>query len=163
MTEIEKKCAYNRLWYIKNKNRLLLKAKKWAKDNPAKRKSIRDKWRNSNLEKAREIERISHNKNKENKANYQRQHRKDNPGLSAAYCAKRRAILLQRTPGWLTLDHYKEIEQFYIEAKELQWLSKDLLHVDHIIPLQGKYVSGLHVPWNLQILSREDNCKKSNK
>ena len=76
---------------------------------------------------------------------------------------KHKNLKTRRTPTWLTKDQLEEIEQFYIDAKELQWLAEEPLHVDHIVPLNGRNVSGLHVPWNLQILSRTANIKKSNR
>ena len=90
---------------------------------------------------------------------------KRNPGKINAICAKRHAAKLQRTPPWLTKEQLNEIKEFYLLVKELQWLSDhtDPLEVDHIVPLQGKNVSGLHVPWNLQILPRSVNTRKGNK
>lgn len=77
--------------------------------------------------------------------------------------SKRRARKLQATPKWLSKEQTKEIRQFYTDAEECEWLSEGGLHVDHIVPLQGKNVSGLHVPWNLQILPGPENCSKGNR
>lgn len=90
---------------------------------------------------------------------------KNNLDIKAANRAKRRAVKLNATPKWLTKEQLEEIEQFYTDAKELQWLSDptDPLEVDHIIPLQGKDISGLHVPWNLQIIPKSLNCSKGNR
>lgn len=69
--------------------------------------------------------------------------------------AKRRALLLQRTPKWLSNKDIEIIKQMYECAEGC--------HVDHIIPLQGELVSGLHVPDNLQYLTPEENLSKNNK
>lgn len=89
--------------------------------------------------------------------------RKANPDKNAAKSAKYTFAKNKRVPKWLTFEQLEEITYFYSLAKELQWLSEDKLEVDHIIPLQGKDVSGLHVPWNLQILPKSLNIKKGNK
>jgi len=57
-------------------------------------------------------------------------------------------------PSWLTDGQLEEMRLIYLEAKAKG------LEVDHIHPLNGDTVCGLHVPWNLQILSKAENCKK---
>lgn len=88
---------------------------------------------------------------------------KDNPHLFAAKTRKRKSAKLQRTPSWLTDEHHKQISMFYWEAAEVSKLVGEFHTVDHIIPLQGKTVSGLHVPWNLQILTKSENSAKGNR
>jgi 5-methylcytosine-specific restriction endonuclease McrA len=83
--------------------------------------------------------------------------KKANPGLNAAESMKRHTAKLRRTPKWLTKEHLLEIKTLYVRATEAR------LEVDHIVPLQGKNVSGLHVPWNLQLLTKSENRRKCNR
>ncbi|CAB4125647.1 HNHc domain containing protein [uncultured Caudovirales phage] len=87
---------------------------------------------------------------------------KNNRGKINAKIAKYRISKTQATPLWLTLFQLKQIESIYRLASTLQRLNNIKYHVDHIVPLQGKTVSGLHVPWNLQILTAQNNISKSN-
>lgn len=79
------------------------------------------------------------------------------------YGAKRRAANLQATPPWLTPEHRKQMAGLFREARRLKQETGIVHHVDHIEPLQGKTSCGLHVPWNLQILTWEENVKKGNR
>ena len=75
------------------------------------------------------------------------------------YKARKRSA----APSWLTTEQHKEIESFYWLADDLRRVSGEEYHVDHIVPLKGKDVCGLHVPWNLQVLPADLNLRKSNK
>lgn len=75
--------------------------------------------------------------------------------------AKRRAKKLERTPSWLSKSQKEETKLLYRRASFKCWKAE--MQVDHIVPLQGKTVSGLHVPWNLQLLTKEENLRKFNK
>lgn len=94
---------------------------------------------------------------------YSKQYKKENKGKVLSWKAKRRAQKLQATPSWLTAEHLKSIERFYTISKEMELISGVKYHVDHIIPLQGKDVCGLHVPWNLQVIEASENLSKNNK
>lgn len=104
------------------------------------------------------------NNNRDRIYNNNKHYREKNPGKVLAAKRKYQIAKLQRTPKWLTQEHFKLIEQEYILAAELNWLNtNEPMHVDHIVPLQGKNVSGLHVPWNLQIMPKTLNQEKRNK
>lgn len=94
---------------------------------------------------------------------YKRQHKKKRASYYAALNAKRRAAQLQRTPAWLTKHDYKVMEAKYAMSLWLSEVVGQQYHVDHIIPLQGKNVSGLHVPDNLRIIPAKENMKKGNR
>lgn len=70
---------------------------------------------------------------------------------------------MRRVPPWLTEEHRQKIEEFYVVAAYLRQSTGEDWHVDHIVPLCGKKVNGLHVPWNLQVLPADLNRKKGNK
>lgn len=66
-------------------------------------------------------------------------------------------------PLWLTDDHRFMIEETY-ELRDLRTKTTGIPHeVDHIVPIRGKNVSGLHVPWNLQVIPASENRSKGNK
>jgi len=69
----------------------------------------------------------------------------------------------QATPSWLTDEQKRQIKQLYIDAMTVSRVTGVPYVVDHIVPLRGEDVCGLHVPWNLQIMTRAENLKKSNK
>jgi hypothetical protein len=81
----------------------------------------------------------------------------------ASLSAKRRASILLRTPKWLSVEQLKEIETEYALREWCSEVMGEEYHVDHIVPLQGKKVSGLHVPWNLRVIPASKNISKSNK
>lgn len=77
--------------------------------------------------------------------------------------ASRRANKANATPKCLSDEHKKQILKIYEFAKLVEKTFGIKTHVDHIVPLKGKNVSGLHVPWNLQVLSACENLSKGNK
>lgn len=111
--------------------------REWARKNRIVVNKRNRKWKKENSEKTNEIS---------------RQWRRNNPAKHAAIQARRRAAKLCRTPPWADLE---AIKKFYENCPEGH-------HVDHIIPLQGETVSGLHILKNLQYLLASENLRKGN-
>lgn len=99
-------------------------------------------------------------KNPEKWRAYGREYYRRNRGIYIALAGKRRARLLMAIPAWADLGAIKAIYKACTQIKSITGISHE---VDHIIPLQGKDVCGLHVAWNLQILTKVENRLKSNK
>lgn len=85
-----------------------------------------------------------------------------NSGRVLAHTVKRRLAKIKRTPVWLTSDDHWMIEQAYELAAVRTKMFGFAWHVDHIVPLQGKLVSGLHAPNNLRVIPGAENIRKSN-
>lgn len=69
----------------------------------------------------------------------------------------------EATPKWLTRAQKSQIRQIYQIAITMSQTTGEQYVVDHIIPLRSDEVCGLHVPWNLRVITQEENLRKSNK
>ena len=99
-------------------------------------------YKKNNPDKVKESSNKYYNKHRKSIREYQNNYCKNNRHIFNSKGAKRHASKLQATPKWLTKEQIEEIKIIYKNCPKGY-------HVDHIVPLQGKTVRGMHVPWNL--------------
>ena len=129
----QKIAAQKKAWVDANREHKAAQDKAYAQANPESRRAARNKW----------IEL--------------------NPGKDSAAKAFNKAARKKRTPKWLTSDDLWMISQAYELAATRTDKFGFSWHVDHKIPLNGRTVSGLHVPLNLQVIPWIDNLRKGNR
>lgn len=156
---------------------LSFKCRKCAKEYRESRKAHYAILRKASYEKNKDAERsaalsyyrsnrdqqiVRHRAYMEANADKQRQWREENRHIGRANVAKYRSALKQRIPRWLSDSERAAIKELYDRCALLRAETGEMYHVDHIYPLQGKLVSGLHVLANLQILTESENASKGN-
>ena len=119
---------------------------------------IRSHWAHAKNKKLRNAQKRTWQENNRDKQHdYQRAYQQNNPDKMAAKSAKRRAANLERTVAWA---NQTSIVYVYRFARLLTTLTGIQYHVDHVIPLRGELVSGLHCEDNLRIIPGKENLKK---
>ena len=115
-------------------------------------------WVESNREYVRELERKYAVSNAVNKEAARQKWKIANPDKDRAAKAANRADRIRRVPAWASRERIKAYYNVCAFFNEVNGYAK--YHVDHIIPLNGKTVSGLHVHNNLQVIPAEENLRK---
>lgn len=142
----EKVRAQERATKIVNAGNVRARVRAYAKANPEKVAKGKAAWQKANMHKVKAAT-----------AAWQ----KANRHMVTAATARYRAAKMQQTPNWLTASEKASITRCY----ELACVYTDLfgvkVHVDHVIPLRGVTVRGLHVPWNLRVMIAVENMQKN--
>jgi hypothetical protein len=157
------KKARARARYDAKREELKRKTRDYALANPEKMRAWRADWKVRNPEIVLEAGRQSAAKwRRENpdraKASYSAWCKKNADKVNA-HCAARRAREMAAMPAWADKE---AIAAFYAEARRLTRATGVRHSVDHVWPLKHEKFAGLHVPWNLQVLTFSANSKKKN-
>lgn len=139
-----------------------VRQKEYREANPEKIKRLWQSWYENNPTHNKERWQTYYRSNEDRLKKASRERKRLKPHKYAAYNSNRRSAKIKATPPWLTESQLKEIEDFYWLSLDLRKVTGSVYHVDHIVPLQGKKVCGLHVPWNLQVLPADINLQKGN-
>jgi len=140
-------------WAIDNEKR-----KSKPKTEAAKAAGKRYYEKNKELVKARANARPA-----EERRRHKLAYKEQNPDLYKALTSVRKRRHRDATPKWITADQKLAIRQLYLSAIRMTEITGERYVVDHIVPLISPDVCGLHVPWNLRVITQTENLQKSNK
>lgn len=150
--------------YCKDCNKAYRKAKQddiaaYREANRADYRERNKAWRAANPDKVKERNTNSYRANKQANINRVREWQKANPDKHCEIQVRRYASIKSSQPAWADRE---AIALVYKTASEMRRSGADV-HVDHIVPLRSKFVCGLHVSVNLQIIDRRENQIKNNR
>jgi len=116
-----------------------------------------------NKEKRNLITLANYYKNHEENKRKSREYYYENKDAAFKNCARRRTAKLKAIPPWVNTAHEDRIKSIYRACINTTKKTGKKHHVDHIVPLQGNTVCGLHVWWNLRIVPADQNLSKGNR
>jgi 5-methylcytosine-specific restriction endonuclease McrA len=125
--------VYRREWQLANKERVSAYSRKWAAKIPP-----------------------------EFLARKRKEYRERNPDLFAMHSVKRRSSEKAAMPHWLSEEDKKKMNLIYLKRDFINDVTGVKHEVDHIYPIQGRDSCGLHVPWNLRVITSSENRRKKN-
>jgi 16S rRNA C1402 (ribose-2'-O) methylase RsmI len=137
--------------------------KTYREKNKEKIKKYRDEYVLKNYEKVKEAKKNYILNNKEKYKQIIKEYKQKNKHAILYNTQYSKARKLKRTPKWLSKNDIWLIKEIYDLSRLRTKLFGFKWNVDHIIPMNGKNVSGLHVPQNLRVIPEFLNLKKSNK
>ena len=137
--------------------------KSWRDDNIEQARATSAKYRKANRAKCHAASKAWEKANPEKVKAWRLRYNKEKAAYLQDKCIRYRAGKANRTPAWLTESDWQHIKCKYEVAAMYNKEGLDRWDVDHIIPLNGKIVSGLHVPSNLRVIKSLYNKQKANK
>lgn len=158
------KCAteHSAVWRKANPEAQYQSWRKWLEANRDAHNFRVKRWQANNQDKVKAARKIWESANPDKMAAKAKRWRKRNPEKYTAAAVASVARRAKRAPKWLTTDDRWLMAQFYDVAKLRTKATGVVWEVDHILPLRGASVSGLHVPANLQVILKSENRAKRN-
>ena len=159
----EKYLARDKKYREENHDKHLARGKKYYQENRDEIAARNKKYREENREKVAARAKRYYEENRDKHLARDKKYCAENPEKKAAAVAKRRSAKIERIPSWSNDDDLKAIKKIYARCKRINKLTGVEHQVDHVIPLQGDSISGLHHSTNLAIIPAALNRSKKNK